>query len=377
MKKTFFFWVKLLFLACAIFISCKKNVSVDPRISSGKQKSPHVYVAVSRYSPPGDRYNKGEYWKDDSVFSLSNCSNAFSIAVSGNDVFVSGVDAQTGRLAYWKNGIEVDLPYDIPYTKYPYTNHSISAGKLVVSGTDVYQPITELKYNSNTDEDTFSVAAYGKNNIKVLLSNSLIYNAASSIAISDKGIYVTGTGNDINYSHSRAEYWINGTPVYLSDSSMEGAGAQDIAISGNDVYILGTEEVIGSNGGGVPRIVYWKNGDRVVITDGTHPDFPHSIAVSGSDVYIAGTDIHQLNPQSSLSKFTAMYWKNGSPVILSNSLFDSEANSIAVYGQDVYVAGFEKDGAGTRIAKYWKNGIPVILSNSPYDSEAFSICLSK
>ena len=69
-------------------------------------------------------------------------------------------------------------------------------------------------------------------------------------------------------------------------------------------------------------------------------------------------------------------WKNGTPVVLSTSSFDSGANAIAVDGQDVYVAGFESERT-RKIARYWKNGIAAFVSNSPFDSEAFSICLSK
>jgi len=50
----------------------------------------------------------------------------------------------------------------------------------------------------------------------------------------------------------------------------------------------------------------------------------------------------------------------------------AEAESIAVSGDDVYVAGFE-DG----VAKYWKNGSPVNLGDVSKYSEAYSIFLVK
>ena len=50
----------------------------------------------------------------------------------------------------------------------------------------------------------------------------------------------------------------------------------------------------------------------------------------------------------------------------------AEAKSIAVSGNDVYVAGFE-DG----VAKYWKNGSPVILGDASRYSEAYSVFIVK
>jgi hypothetical protein len=66
----------------------------------------------------------------------------------------------------------------------------------------------------------------------------------------------------------------------------------------------------------------------------------------------------------------AMYWKNKSPVKLTDGSTDDQANSIAVSGTDVYVAG-----TANGIATYWKNGKAVNLSNVP--SAANSIFLSK
>jgi hypothetical protein len=57
------------------------------------------------------------------------------------------------------------------------------------------------------------------------------------------------------------------------------------------------------------------------------------------------------------------------------------ATSIAVSGNDVYVAGYEEKTAGSYEydAKYWMNGSPVILEDvSKYrSSEAYSIFLVK
>ena len=112
------------------------------------------------------------------------------------------------------------------------------------------------------------------------------------------------------------------------------------------------------------------------LADGLTRVEPNSIAVSGTDVYVAGSQwdgnlMHNANG-SEYRNPTAKYWKNGSPVNLTDGSKWAEAKSIAVSGNDVYVAGFEGG-----VAKYWKNGNPVILGDVSKYSEAYSIFLAK
>jgi hypothetical protein len=371
MKRIFFFPVLLFFVGVTVFCSCRKGVLVSSKIHPGGiQGNSNVYVTVNQDSVTSYYYNEGKYYKNGTPVTIPQCASISSITTSGNDVYVVGYadEPYFYAPAYWKNGTEVAIPN--------FTNHTIVPGPLVVSGTDVYIPVTEYDYNPSVDEWSYAVATYWKNNTQVRLSDSLSLNEVGSMAVSEKGIYVVGS--EIRYTtYCRGKYWLNGTPVYLPGDGIENAFARSIVISGNDVYIGGiiyhTDPV---RHGGIPRIVYWKNGTLVYVTDGTRADLPYSMAVSGTDVYIAGVDVQQLSPNSGLSKWTAMYWKNGSPVVLSTSPYNSCANAIAVDGQDVYVAGYECEGI-RKIAKYWKNGIPAFASDAPTSSEASSICVSK
>ncbi len=124
-----------------------------------------------------------------------------------------------------------------------------------------------------------------------------------------------------------------------------------------DVYVSGSEK-------GVAK--YWKNGQEVIL--GNQIDsYAGSIAVVGNDVYLAGGAGDFLTAGSNRAK----YWKNGQEVLL-NMMGDAFSSSIAVDGGDVYVAGWEY--SGTRmVAKYWKNRQAVSLTNGLTDAEATCI----
>jgi hypothetical protein len=59
-----------------------------------------------------------------------------------------------------------------------------------------------------------------------------------------------------------------------------------------------------------------------------------------TDVYTAGYELNDAGAQ------IAKYWKNGQARILGAGVNGSIANSIAVSGNDVYVAGLEKQWHG-------------------------------
>lgn len=69
----------------------------------------------------------------------------------------------------------------------------------------------------------------------------------------------------------------------------------------------------------------------------------------GNDVYIAGAIT------GSDRSLHATYWKNGVAMQLDSTY--SVANAITVFENDVYVVG----NRSVHTALYWKNGNPVIL----------------
>jgi len=88
---------------------------------------------------------------------------------------------------------------------------------------------------------------------------------------------------------------------------------------------------------------------------------------SVKDIYLAGYETDG-------SSVFAKYWKNRTPVTLTDGRNSAEAFSIAVYGKDVYVSGYERAGK-INVAKYWKNNIAFSLTDAGNPAGTSSICV--
>ena len=84
---------------------------------------------------------------------------------------------------------------------------------------------------------------------------------------------------------------------------------------------------------------YWKEGQRVDLTDGNGSAVARSIFVTDRHVYVAGMMDDQ-----------AVYWKDGVVTALTTGGTNSMAHAIFVQGEDVHVGGYQ-DGHPGRLEK--------------------------
>ena len=231
---------------------------------------------------------------------------------------------------------------------------------LIIDSADIY--ISGTGYSTIANHE---VAQYWKNGVPVILSDSTMNETTCGIFVSGSDVYLAG--NQFTGTSARAKYWKNGNPVIISDS---GGQALGMTVSGSDVYVAG--EINGSFSNPFPSIAaYWKNGSEVKLTNGNFSAYANCIAVSGNDIYVGGVEVSN---QSGSNINVAKIWKNGTVTILSDGTTVANVNSIMVSGNDVYAAGFVQDPVtGIYVAKYWKNGVAVNVSDGTKTAYAVSI----
>ena len=124
--------------------------------------------------------------------------------------------------------------------------------------------------------------------------------------------------------------------------------------------------------------VYWKNGNLVQLSltsSGVIKGWASSIAVSGNDVYVAGYRTHfSFNRSPTID---GMFWKNGVEIPFDlNVNGPSSLPCVIVSGNDVYVVVQEDVWGNGEVAHYWKNGNLVELTDGSNGSTASSIVIS-
>lgn len=197
-------------------------------------------------------------------------------------------------------------------------------------------------------------ATVWKNGVRTILSSS-IQAAANSVFVTGNDVYVAGSNG------SEAVIWKNGVSTVLASGI--GGGVNSIFVDGNDVYATGICNCGISNAG-----ILWKNGVQTVLNNGFLAADPQSVFVAGSNAYVAGYD------RDVVVSYDAKVWINSGvgTILAGGNNGNAAAFSVFVSGSDVYVAGYEYGGS-KNLAMLWKNGVPTVLSNGTYHAYAQSV----
>jgi hypothetical protein len=297
-------------------------VSCTPSHDTPAHTGPDVYLTgYGGYTINGGTIVQGAlYWKNKTQVPLPGGQFATAIALSGTDVYVSGVAGYTGgttEAVYWKNGVITKIGQAPSY-----------AASLSISGSDQF-------IAGNAEFNGVYTAAYWKNGVWTNLSQNS-GSAAYAIAVSGQDVYIAGKDGT---NGTQAVYWKNAVEYPLIQDTVASANA--IVLSGNNLYIAGSISVDGSH----PTACYWKNGIRTDLIDaglrpGIDNTYASAIAVSGSDVYVTGF-FNSVNP---------VYWKNGELHELSGGGYENitgNQNGIALFNSDLYISAIN--------GSYWKN----------------------
>jgi uncharacterized protein (TIGR03437 family) len=204
---------------------------------------------------------------------------------------------------------------------------------------------------------TADVPTYWKNGTAVHLTSQTGYTW--SIAVSGTDVYNLGIIGTNFY------VWKNGTPTQLTTSSLITTAEQTYYVSNTlfvdhgDTYVAAAQYLGNST---IMKATYWKNGSPVDVTDGIHtgPAWAEAVVVSNGDVYVAGIE-EILNSAGGVQNLAPRLWKNGVsiPINAPTQSFYTSVSCLLVNGNDVYVGG-QYNNAGA----LWKNG--VLLDSAKY-----------
>lgn len=373
--------LSIIALGLALFaVSCKKDKATGPSSKDLINQPVDVYAAGWVLGGPDGAPTVAAYWKNATLTVLgdttSNIDNfgsmARGIAVSGSDVYVSGVvySSNYGYAVVWKNGVPIKLSPD---------STASEATRIAVKGSDVYVLgfIHDILSQSNMGIQYNSNPIYWKNGIPTTIPNA---TAVNSIFLNGNDVYIGGavksayvysSGVHAGLHGTKAAYWKNNAPLDSLNSAQSSSSynsSQITAITANStgVYAAGTSDFY--------PLEYWTNDLPGELSGATPNSFPTDVAANGTDVYISG--IIYANGYNH-----AVYWKNNQQTVLQTDLpstqSGSAANDIALYGTDVYIAGEAHLNTNNAAegAYLWKNGIYTKLPGGSKGAMASSIAI--
>ncbi|MGZ4008996.1 MAG: hypothetical protein ACXVJV_17660, partial [Mucilaginibacter sp.] len=230
---------------------------------------------------------------------------------------------------YWKNGVPVKLAD---------TNLNSAAYAIAVKGKDVY-----IAGYVSTGSG-LGTPTYWKNGVPTSVTDFSTFATAGFIAVTDSAVYLGGSRDN-----GVPAYWKNGVPMEVVNAS-PGSYVYSMAVSNNDVYLLAFDNYS-------QHLKLWKNGIPSPV------NFPASVvAAKGADIYLAGS-----------SSSIATYWKNNIPVTLPG-VSPSLISALTFNGDDVYAAGITNATNNSSVATYWHNSLEVPLASS--SSLPFPTCIA-
>ena len=219
---------------------------------------------------------------------------------------------------------------------------------IAINGSDVYVGGTFTSLGDGTTSAK-NIAKWNGSSWSVLSigGSNGVNNTVKAIAISGTDVYVGGyftafgDGTQVN----RIAKWDGNNWSRLGNAGVDGLAhnVYAIAVSGIDVYVGGSFNLLGDNATSAKSIAKWNGTEWSVLTSGVSNGVNNTvfaIAVSGTNVYIGGNFV-VLGDGTTSAKHIAK-WDGSSWATLtsggSNGV-DNDVWTISVSGTDVYVGG--------------------------------------
>jgi hypothetical protein len=190
-------------------------------------------------------YTNSQAWENGTQLDL-NLGNTGFIQMTtslGDDIYFVGTDG-SGKMAYWKNGIENDV---IPNETTANAAYSLAvySNNIYVGGADSMSMGTVWTNGVPAVLQTTTPGSY------VSVVNSLFVNGTDMYAMGELMVPTYVTNGNYSSFYSKPAYWKNGVENDLPLNGDMYGNANSVYVSGSDIYVCGST-ASGS--------VYWKNG---------------------------------------------------------------------------------------------------------------------
>jgi hypothetical protein len=248
----------------------KNGIGANLTTNSQFSNANSIYVTGNDIYVAGNEGFIAKLWINGVATNLNNTVSfnagiANSVFVQGNDVYVVGYEynaltANIHKAKLWTNGVATNLVSSTVANSFAYS--------VAVTGSDVYVA-GSFRDSIFNNPATKSKATIWKNGVPIYLTNGNNNGYAYSIYIVGNDVFVAGyeTVGTIN----TAKVWKNGVELY----SFNGYIAKSIFVKGNDIYVTGQSV----NGGTNTNSVVWKNGLATNYFNATNTISPSSIFV--------------------------------------------------------------------------------------------------
>lgn len=336
-------------------------------------------VYICGYAKDSSSINQAVFWKNEVLFTLDVVTNApvqavygaiaVSIAVDSGNVYIGGIIYGPGyipRSVVWVNGVITHV-----LDTSGYVNGSTITNLVVYNG-DVYS--CGVVYDANYANKPMVWTNQNRSSLAVGYGNigqaSVIRVADGSVMGTNAGdIYVCGYVFDSNFNQSPA-VWLNGAfdnSLAPMDTNFYVSGyAASMEVTGPGIFVYGALNQIQSNAI-LPYV--WSSGAGAVLDRVQYPVDANvnGCAIKSGEKVVVGVSYNSPSGES----IKPTLWMNGVYSILdyegvtTDPTTGAEANSVAISGSDVYVAGLIYN-TGTRLYEgcVWKNGVRSPLDNS-------------
>jgi hypothetical protein len=196
------------------------------------------------------------------------------------------------------------------------------------------------------------------NGVEISIDGTDIYKTIYWVTAAQKSTFINiiNTAQAVYDTTTSDQTTVDTTKTTLESATATFIGQKQLGSDNIAVRIAG-QYYDGTN----VRACYWENGIRINLENSVNAG-ANGIAKNGDDIYIVG-----------YNSDGACYWKNGTRYMLLPS-DQSSAQGIAISGSNIYIVGHYYTGSGWQ-ACYWLNGAKSDLSHT-VSSYAWDIAIS-